>query len=233
MMSLIIPPIIVVVSLGLLIYFLSRKREAVQQSAIENPGDLAEEKRKIKYVKLSHFFLGVTEKVLRRIKLLSLQFHNLFDRFTHAVRSSRERHREKIEAVEDRDGKDRFAPEGEGQAAEPEAKKPSVAVKQPEVKGDIRVIRRKPDTVKPMVSQQVTQPEPKKKQKSEMEEALIERIAANPRDIEAYERLGEHYIEAKNYADSLECFKQVVKLSPINYRAKLRIRKLQRLTEKE
>ena len=62
-----------------------------------------------------------------------------------------------------------------------------------------------------------------------MEEVLIKRIAINPKDIEAYERLGDYYLEGENYQDSKECFKQVLKLSPTHHKARLKIRKLEKL----
>lgn len=61
------------------------------------------------------------------------------------------------------------------------------------------------------------------------EKILIERIAANPKDIEAYERLGEYYFEIENWDYAKDCFKQVVKLNPGNRNVKIKIRKLERL----
>ena len=67
------------------------------------------------------------------------------------------------------------------------------------------------------------------KEKNQLEEALIRRVAINPRDIEAYERLGDYYMESENFRDSHECFKQVLILSPSHYKAKIRIRKIEKL----
>ena len=58
---------------------------------------------------------------------------------------------------------------------------------------------------------------------------LIDRIAANPKDIEAYERLGEYYLEIENWNYAKECFKQVLKLNPRNIGARSRMRKLERI----
>jgi len=65
--------------------------------------------------------------------------------------------------------------------------------------------------------------------KDQYEEILIERIALNPRDIEAYERLGDYYMERKGYGDAKECYKQVLKLSPVNRKARVCMRKLERI----
>jgi len=67
------------------------------------------------------------------------------------------------------------------------------------------------------------------REKNKFENILIKRIAINPKDIEAYERLGDYYLENENYQDSIECFRQVLKLSPLNYKARLRIRRLEKL----
>jgi tetratricopeptide (TPR) repeat protein len=68
----------------------------------------------------------------------------------------------------------------------------------------------------------------KKIEKSALESALIERIAENPKDLEAYERLGAYYVENKNFPDALECFKQVLKFSPGNRKAKTQLKKLEK-----
>ncbi len=65
--------------------------------------------------------------------------------------------------------------------------------------------------------------------KDRLEELLIERIAANPKDLEAYERLGQYYMEIKGYTDAKECFKQVIKLDPGNRNAKYRLKRLETL----
>jgi tetratricopeptide (TPR) repeat protein len=61
------------------------------------------------------------------------------------------------------------------------------------------------------------------------EKILVERIAANPKDIEAYERLGEYYLEIENWNYAKECFKQIIKLNPGSINAKRRMRKLERV----
>lgn len=69
--------------------------------------------------------------------------------------------------------------------------------------------------------------------KEQMEDILIERISLNPRDIEAYERLGDYYLEQQNLVDAKECYRQVLKLSPAYRLVKIKIRKLERLLEKD
>ena len=64
------------------------------------------------------------------------------------------------------------------------------------------------------------------------EKILIERIAANPKDIEAYERLGEYYMEIENWNYAKECFKQVLRLNPSSTNVRSKMRELERLLGK-
>jgi len=82
---------------------------------------------------------------------------------------------------------------------------------------------------RPFVSDHVVVPKRRRETKSRLEELLIERIAANPKDIEAYERLGEYYLEVKNLEHSKECFKQVLRLNSGNRNARYKIRKLEKI----
>ena len=75
----------------------------------------------------------------------------------------------------------------------------------------------------PMVTEAITQPEMSRQDL--LEEELINRIATHPQDIEAYERLGDYYAERDARSDAMECFKQVLKLSPGNRRARLMLQK--------
>lgn len=80
---------------------------------------------------------------------------------------------------------------------------------------------------RPMISDEVTLPQ-KKDEKDRYEQVLIERIALNPRDVEAYERLGDYYMENGNLSDAKECFKQVLRLSPLSRRARFRMRRVEK-----
>jgi hypothetical protein len=82
---------------------------------------------------------------------------------------------------------------------------------------------------RPFVSDHAVVPKRRRETKSRLEELLIERIAANPKDIEAYERLGEYYLEVKNLEHSKECFKQVLRLNSTNENARYKIRKLEKI----
>ncbi|MFC1644601.1 tetratricopeptide repeat protein [Patescibacteria group bacterium] len=82
----------------------------------------------------------------------------------------------------------------------------------------------------PMISNSVVYPEARRRElqmqkkeeikKEQLEEILVERIAQDPRDVEAYERLGDYYRQQGNDIDALSCYKYVLKLNPLNEKAK-------------
>ncbi|MBP7811339.1 MAG: hypothetical protein KA054_00630 [Candidatus Moranbacteria bacterium] len=84
---------------------------------------------------------------------------------------------------------------------------------------------------RPMVNEQLVRPEKLKRKVSERpaEEELIARIATNPKDYTAYEALGDFYMERGSIQDAKECYKQVLKLSPVQRLVKIKIRRLERL----
>lgn len=77
-----------------------------------------------------------------------------------------------------------------------------------------------------------TEEETRHEKKDILEKILVERIAANPKDIEAYERLGEYYFEIENWNYAKECFKQVLKMNPRNIGIRSKMRKLERMLSK-
>lgn len=85
--------------------------------------------------------------------------------------------------------------------------------------------------VRPMVSDHMVRPErPKRKLiPKPIEEDLIARIAVNPKDYTAYEALGDFYMERGSIQDAKECYRQVLKLSPVQRMVKIKIRRLERL----
>jgi hypothetical protein len=95
------------------------------------------------------------------------------------------------------------------------------------------VVRRfRPEKTPPVFPAVKSEPAPPRK-KEQLEDILVERISINPRDIEAYERLGDYYLEQENMVDAKECYRQVLKLSPAYRLVKIKIRRLERLLEKE
>lgn len=47
-----------------------------------------------------------------------------------------------------------------------------------------------------------------------MEKRYINKIVKNPKDVTSYRKLGDLYMEVKNYKDAIESYKMVVKLKP-------------------
>ena len=59
------------------------------------------------------------------------------------------------------------------------------------------------------------------------EEALIHRIAENPKDNEAYRELGDYYMSIGNIKDAKDSFKMVLKLRPRDLKAKSSLREIE------
>ncbi|HOW60429.1 MAG TPA: tetratricopeptide repeat protein [Candidatus Moranbacteria bacterium] len=214
MLNYIIPPIVIIISLSVLVIFFSRK--AQQIPAQENSKEEGEKKpkRKISMVisAVGQFMLKILERLMHKFKLLSLKFHNISNSWFHSIHEKRQRkiieqqETEKSQDIKEND----------------KSKENIIQEKLPKNIQDEKPIR-------PLIREAVTNPQMENKEKSKLEEALIKRIAINPRDIEAYERLGDYYLESKNFRDSHECFKQVLMLSPSHYKAKIRIRKIEKM----
>lgn len=221
MLSYIIPPIIIVLSLAALIFFLFRKSSNIPEEMImkEKRSEIrcaGVEKQKL--FRFTQLILKISEKVMQRFKLFSLKFYNKTDNWFHSIKEKRENRisnvpREEMEIEQER-------------KLEVEKRKESqvdnIVVKK-------EILRVEEMEIEPMISKEAVHPDSKSQVRNEFEKALIERIAFNPKDIEAYERLGDYYIEVGNFNDSLACFEEVLKLSPVNRRAKIKAKRLQKI----
>lgn len=253
MLYLIIPPILVVLSLTGLIIFLTKKAPQValleDRKGEEEIGPLGSERKKGFLEKifsrsengekshLKHGFLFFLEKFTRKLRIFFLKLENLFTHWSESLKRKRKNQAEPGESM-DITNED-FPPE-----PETEIKRESDIVDRiriyesaknvhPNSTAEIRVRQEEAEThermTKPMISDKLVVPRSKPEIKNRLERILIERIAANPKDVEAYERLGEYYFEIENFQHSKECFKQVIKLDPINASVKDKMRKLERL----
>ncbi len=217
MLNYILPPIIIIACVSILIVFLFRKIEQLPESELSYDEPVKQPEKK--FSALSSFvwqlILKFLERLMHRAKLTSLKFHNTSNDLFQSIREKRqEKTRIQQQAVEKEI-------QAETQLS------PEILKVQKPYNADIRAGGVES---RPMIAREVTHPEKKKiVEKNKLEDVLIKRIAINPRDIEAYERLGDYYLESKNYQDSLECFKQVLWLSPTHQKARLRIRRLQRM----
>jgi tetratricopeptide (TPR) repeat protein len=66
-----------------------------------------------------------------------------------------------------------------------------------------------------------------------MEKRYIDRIVTNGRDIEAYKKLGDLYVDMRNYKDALEAFEYVLKLKPNDTVASRRVKDISNRLQKQ
>jgi tetratricopeptide (TPR) repeat protein len=231
MLNYIIPPIIIVVSLAVLIFFLNKKVPKIQEELAEDQGrKLAGEtnNENKKASKIAFFSLHFLEKFGRRSKVFFLKLHNISENATKKIKEKKEK---RMQIEEEK----KIFPEEQidNDSNNITAVNPGMQKRSSRAKRAFCEVKEKEIPAKPMISQNVVLPESSEDSKVQYEKILIERIAANPRDIEAYERLGDYYSEQENGKDSLECYKQVLKLSPINRKAKMHIKRLERVLKNE
>lgn len=260
MWYLIIPPIIFVLSLGLLFWFLSRKSSDPAVLGRMADSEIIPLPRRILFIK-EETYIRILEKLTKRLNLLSLKFHNRFNQFSSSLRMRREKMREQHEAASLAAEKMRFwerwqrrhGREEEGILQKEEAVLPlsvapnadRVVIKQvlkeepttevvTEKVGRIRavgknlggaILSKGEETVRVFRRRRMTS----SGEKQLSEEDLIDRIARNPKDAPAYEQLGDFYMESGNLSDAKACYRQVIKLSPLNREVKEKVRRLERL----
>lgn len=260
MWYLVIPPIIFILSLALLFWFLSKKSGDPAVIGRMADGELVPMPRHILFIK-EETYIRILEKLTKRLNLLSLKFHNRFSQFSGALRSRRQKMSEAHEAASIAAEKSRFwdrwqrrhGKDEEGTLSATEATLPipkaddpdRVVVKQvPKEEsaagaaqgraGRIREVGKsfgdsllsKGDEAVRVFRRRRATPSGEKRLS---EEELIDRIARNPKDAPAYEELGDFYMEGGNLSDAKACYRQVIKLSPLNREVKDKIRRLERL----
>lgn len=239
MWYLIIPPIIVVVSLSFILWYLSRK--GADPLIAEKASRLIEEAQgQISFLRTKNFFLRILEKTAYRFKVVSLRIHNTLNDLTQTLKVRRQRFQEGVLAKKSLEQvktsrQEKIVSHGnflqrfvkhdkhEDPAEEQEKSEPIFAPPAPS---------QPPLSLRPMVSETVVRPEAVHERipvDISREENLIARIALNPKDFIAYEGLGDYYLEAGNFKDAKECYRQVLKLSPVQRAVKIKIRRLERI----
>jgi tetratricopeptide (TPR) repeat protein len=240
MLYLIIPPILIVFSLIGIILFIAKKApkaarlaekeklkfydEESEKHGIQEPSFGKSEKNE---TESKHRTLLILEKIVQAFKSVFLKMGNKSARWSESIREKRKKGMEQkpTSEIQNVDG-DSVLPEAGGeQGYWDEIKKGEETIeKKPEMTGEGRKVE-----VRPFVSQKAAMPRSLPERKNLLEKILIERIAANPKDVEAYERLGEYYAEVASWKDAKECFKQVLKLDPGNRNVRSKMRKLERI----
>lgn len=249
MWYLVVPPIIVVLSLFFLLWYLSRKGEdpTVAERVREES-----EKHSVFFLRMKEFFLRQIEKIAQRFKVNLLRAHNSLNEFTQSVKSKRTKMRpvetmpeseaeEGSVAVEEKKGGRFFSfkkevaqtPQVTLSGADEELLHTEIVRKGKRFHQTEEVQKEKVELPeRPMVSETVAEPESRKRmvrENGDREEGLIARIAKDPKDFTAYEALGDYYLEAGNIKDAKECYRQVLKLSPVHRMVKIKIRRLEKL----
>ncbi|MBP9728253.1 MAG: hypothetical protein KBD27_02635 [Candidatus Moranbacteria bacterium] len=246
MWYLVVPPIVVVLSLFFLLWYLLRKGEdpVIAQKVRES-----EKEARVLLPGVKEFFLKSVEKLAQRFKVGLLRAHNILNEFTQSVKKMRTKAEVTLplSSKESQAGQPVFSREetvsadvvdsvketsGEavsyGVSAAPivrreREERQTVTLSPQEAKGIVP---------RPTISESMTHPELQKngaKKESPREESLIGRIARDPKDFTAYEELGDHYLEIGNIKDAKECYRQVLKLSPVHRLVKIKIRRLEKL----
>lgn len=221
MLYLIIPPVIIIMASIILLFLLSRKGGEFAQKENEaresgaSGEDAIRKNKTAAYSRVKHYSLSLLEKATGGFKSFLLRFHNMTSKWINIIKEKKSRYAAGMKK------------ESGESTSEEIAEKPSFVIK---VEAPIakEAIKEEKKSI-PMVSSEVVQPEKKSESKEEYEKILIERIAGNPRDLEAYERLGRYYLEQHNYQDAKECYKQVLKLSPVNRQARIKLKKITRM----
>ena len=258
MLYLIVPPIIIVLAIIALLWYLSRKATdpLVQERVHEQ-----ESHKPVRFLSLREWMLRLLEKLAQRSKNHSLKMHNALHNWLQTIRASRKKVAEEKQWVEE----ERFEEEVEDkieffEPVVPERKVEEIVVAAPEPREahsfsiplmrrhkregndippveKVKIVAAKVAQVtseiveRPMVSAKVTVPDNRKRvgRGGSAEEDLIGRIATNPKDFEAYEALGDFYMDSGNIKDAKECYRQVLKLSPVQRMVKIKIRRLEKL----
>lgn len=238
----IIPPILIVISLCGIILFLMKRSKKIEDFSRKNPdcsndsgqaanGIAEKTKNTIKRVRIEdikHSLLVALEKITGKSRLILLKLESRFSNWSRSMRSKR------MERLERKRFDEEGLPQNGDKLRENEVLKKLKGISLKKDKNPvINIIREDEEKkIRPTISEKIT-PAGSIETKNRLENLLIERIAVNPKDIEAYERLGEYYMEIKSYADAKECYKQVIKLDPTNRNVKYRMRRLENLLVKK
>jgi len=249
----VLPPVVIVVSLALIIFLISRKSLEIERQVMVGKKDENESRFSMT---LKSFWFKFLEKLAHWFKIFSLKMHNWIEnrlKFIKTRKSTIELNLEKTNGKKIENDTEIFAQKETSnniknsqnnfsddapvvknietvEAEVDEKKSPMDVVKGEKISRFRGFFRKKekeqeeilerefsvPQEIQEeeaiMVSEKVAYPE--EERKDELENILVERIASDPRDIEAYERLGDYYVSQGNRNDAEACYKQVLKLNP-------------------
>lgn len=246
----IVPPILIILSaIGIILILAKKAPQLALMEEIKNSqeaDDLEKEKAlakagffkkrwiKIKGVNgegIKHKLFMILEKLTRRFKVMFLKLENLFTSWSENLR--KRRHGEidqNPESPAQEESQSENPEENKNPGMYQRLKKYKISQLKNRKRGAkvMDISQEEEKVFEPIISKEMVTPN-KIEVKDRLERLLIERIALNPKDLEAYERLGEYYFDVENYEYAKECFKQVIKLDPKNSNIKYKMRKLERL----
>ncbi len=254
MWYLIIPPFVIVLSLGALLWFLSRRMgDADIAEKLSSMKGSTQAESHSRSLSRRAFFLKLLETLASKFKTGTLRIHNFFQHSLERLR----RQRTEIDTMR------KNLSEGIGRGKEKRTEKPSLFDRRKPAEAasskefleeklfsgedaDVSAVRpgRSSEGAmagvgtegfvsRPMLRENVTHPEAAfgRRSESPREETLIARIVENPRDAAAYEELGDCYFAVRNLQDAKECYRQALKLHPTNRAVKIKIRRLEKVFE--
>lgn len=222
-----IPPVIFLAALIWLVVILGKKT-----AALKGPGaDMAKketfaagEKSGAKLKEFWKHVLGFTEKFLRLVKAGARKMEMGLSSVMHKMKEKR-LGRKLPKPTLDGESKMEYFREDSGVFGEENKRRKIVGSETPRGNAAFLqkevVVRKKEEPIPQRIVPE-TAPEDRKR-----EEALIHRIAENPKDIEAYRELGDYYLSVGNVKDSKDSFKMVLKLRPRDLKAKSSLREIE------
>ncbi|NTW15288.1 MAG: tetratricopeptide repeat protein [Candidatus Moranbacteria bacterium] len=244
MWYLIVPPFVIVIALGTLLWFLSRRMGdadiAEKLSSMSGSSGATSHSRALSR---RAFLLKMLERIASRFKTATLRVHNFFQSSLEQLR----RRRTELDAMRKSLGEQPVKRERSSVFSRKAAGNESGSVETsskafleeafPEeegARGNGKVVAT--DGIaesRPMLRERVVRPEsaPVSRAYGSREESLIARIVENPRDAAAYEELGDCYFASSNLQDAKECYRQALKLHPTNRAVKVKIRRLEKAFE--
>ncbi|MDP1845728.1 MAG: hypothetical protein Q8L09_03165 [Candidatus Moranbacteria bacterium] len=224
-----IPPIILLATLIGLVVLLGKKTAAIKKFESlrpklprEAPMSLTENRKRLQ--KMGHGALRVLEAILYYIKI---SFRKLEESSTDWLKKTKERRlgrkikdivpleKEGLNPPDLADNEITFISESASFENVKGAKKETGYIS-PEV-----TVRKKIGMLPSAIKESPVS------ENKEKEEALIHRIAENPKDMEAYREIGDYYLSIGNIKDAKESFKMVLRLRPRDLKAKTSLKEIE------
>ena len=226
-----LPPIILLATLIGLVVLLGKKTAAIKKleslkpkSRVETPAESIGSKKGERFKKIGHGALRALETILFYIKIA---FRKLDESSANWLKKLKERRlgrkmkdiaplgKEEINPPDLTDSEITFISESASFGKPGDARKETSF-------GSSEVIIRKKAEVAPLIVKAKPAEEDKVK-----EDALIHRIAENPKDMEAYREIGDYYLSIGNIKDAKESFKMVLRLRPRDLKAKSSLKEIE------